>query len=96
LYFQLPYLPEETCFRQDGSSAVEGTSRPVTISEKIPAPLYAGKGPEYWPWAQISNHGRARIQALLLYLKLFILEATSIHIWATTIFTYVWVCIIEV
>jgi len=45
-------------------------------SEKIPALLYIGKGPEYrpflnfdlfpWPWAQISNHGRACTQALLL------------------------------
>jgi hypothetical protein len=25
LYFQLPYLPEKTCFQQAGSSAVEGT-----------------------------------------------------------------------
>jgi hypothetical protein len=29
LYFQLPYLPEETCFQQGGSSAVEGTSQAV-------------------------------------------------------------------
>jgi hypothetical protein len=48
LYFQLPYLPEETCFQQGGSSAVEGTNQavlgssdqlegtslPVTISKK--------------------------------------------------------------
>jgi hypothetical protein len=27
LYFQLPCLPEETCFQQAGSSVVEGTSR---------------------------------------------------------------------
>jgi hypothetical protein len=27
LYFQLPYLPEETCFHQAGSSVVEGTSQ---------------------------------------------------------------------
>jgi hypothetical protein len=27
LYFQLPYLPEETCFQQVGSSAVEGTNQ---------------------------------------------------------------------
>jgi hypothetical protein len=25
--FQLPYLPEETCFQQAGSSAVEGISK---------------------------------------------------------------------
>jgi hypothetical protein len=46
-------------------------------SEKILALFYVG-GPEfddfrhvpsaYWPWAQISNHGRAYTQALLLYL----------------------------
>jgi hypothetical protein len=30
LYFQLPYLPEETCFQQGGSSAVEGTSQPIS------------------------------------------------------------------
>ncbi len=39
---------------------------------KIPAFLYLGKGPEhrpYRPWAEISNHGRAYTQALLLYLK---------------------------
>jgi len=29
LYFQLPYLPEETCFQQVGSSAVEGVSQTV-------------------------------------------------------------------
>jgi hypothetical protein len=48
LYFQLPYLPQETCFQQAGPSAVEGTShavlgfsrtsegtnQPVTISKK--------------------------------------------------------------
>jgi len=34
LYFQLPYLPEETCFQQAGSSAVEGNSQPATISKK--------------------------------------------------------------
>jgi len=44
LYFQLPYLPQETCFQQAGSSAAEGTSQaillisgryqPVTISKK--------------------------------------------------------------
>jgi hypothetical protein len=34
LYFQLPYVPEETCLQQGGSSAVEGTSQPVTISTK--------------------------------------------------------------
>jgi hypothetical protein len=27
--FQLPYLPEETCFQQAGSSVVEGTSQAV-------------------------------------------------------------------
>ncbi len=49
-------------------------------SEKIPALLYLRKGPEYLscrgfrpiptayrPWAQISNHGRACTQGLLLY-----------------------------
>jgi len=62
LCFQLPYLPEETCFEQAGSSAVEGTSQallgssdeqkiPVSLSlflksEKIRALLYLGKGPE--------------------------------------------------
>jgi hypothetical protein len=34
LYFQLPYLREETCFQQAGSSVVEDTSQPVTISKK--------------------------------------------------------------
>jgi hypothetical protein len=34
LYFQLPYLPEETCFQQAGSFVVEGTNQPVTIFEK--------------------------------------------------------------
>jgi hypothetical protein len=33
-YFQLLDLPEETCFQQAGSSAVEGTSQPVKISKK--------------------------------------------------------------
>ncbi len=69
LYFQLPYLPEETCFQQLGSSAVERTSQastqavlgssnqlkvPTSLSlflksEKIPALLSVGKGPEYRP-----------------------------------------------
>jgi len=98
LYFQLPYLPEETYFQQGGSSAVESTSQvilrssdqrkiPASLSlflksEKIPALLYLGKGLEYRPfcdfrpislayrpWAQISNHGRAFTQALLLYMN---------------------------
>jgi hypothetical protein len=63
LNFQLPYLPEEACFQQAGSSAVEGTSQAVLgsydqskvppslslflKSEKIPALVYIGKGPEY-------------------------------------------------
>jgi hypothetical protein len=58
LYFLLSYLPEETCFQQAGSSAVEGTSQavlgsshqpkvPASLSlflksEKIPALLYLG------------------------------------------------------
>jgi hypothetical protein len=66
LYFQLHYLPEETCFPQAGSFAVEGTSRavlgssdqpkvPASLSlflesEKIPTLLYVGKGPEYRPF----------------------------------------------
>jgi hypothetical protein len=65
LYFQLPYLPEKTCFQQAGSSAVEGTSQAVLgssdqrkvpaglslflKSEKIQAVPYGGKGPEYRP-----------------------------------------------
>jgi hypothetical protein len=65
LYFQLPYLPEETCFQQWGSSAVECTSQavlgssnqlkvPTSLSlflksEKIPDLLYLGKGPQYRP-----------------------------------------------
>ncbi len=88
LYFQLPYLSEETCFQKEGSSVVEGTSHAVLGSsdqrkvppslslflknEKISAFLYLWKGPEYRPyrpWAQISNHGRAYTQALLLYFK---------------------------
>jgi hypothetical protein len=42
LYFQLPYLPEETCFQQVGSSEVEGTSQAVLGSSnplKVPASL---------------------------------------------------------
>jgi len=55
-------VPEETCFQQAGASAVEGTSQAVEgssdqwkvpanlslflKSEKIPALLYVGKGPE--------------------------------------------------
>jgi len=66
LYFQLHYLPEEACFQQGGSSAVEGPSQAVLgssdqgkllaslslflKSEKIPALLYIGKGPEYRPF----------------------------------------------
>jgi hypothetical protein len=67
LYFQLPYLLEETYFQQAGSSAVEVTSQtvlgfsdqrrvPASVSlfrksEKIWALLYAGKGPEYRPFS---------------------------------------------
>jgi hypothetical protein len=59
LYFQLPYLPKETCFQQAGSSAVEGTSQDIPgssghrkvlaglslflKSEKIPALIYEEK-----------------------------------------------------
>jgi hypothetical protein len=89
LYFQLPYLPEDTCFQQGGSSAVEGTSQRKVLaslslflkSEKIPALPYGGKGLQYksfhdfqcvplayWPWVQISKHGRTCNQALLLYI----------------------------
>jgi hypothetical protein len=32
--FSSPYLPEETCFQQVGSSAEEGSSQPVIISKK--------------------------------------------------------------
>jgi hypothetical protein len=42
LYFQLPYLPEETCFQEAGPSAVEGTSEAVlglTKQQKVPASL---------------------------------------------------------
>jgi hypothetical protein len=64
LYFRLPYLPEETCFQQTGSSAGEGTGQailgssdqpkvPARVSlksEKIPALLYLGNGSEYRPF----------------------------------------------
>jgi hypothetical protein len=42
LYFQLLNLPEETCFQQAGSSAVEGTSQAVLGSsdqQKVPDSL---------------------------------------------------------
>jgi hypothetical protein len=42
LYFQLSYLPEETCFQQGGSSMVEGTSQAVLESSderKVPDSL---------------------------------------------------------
>jgi hypothetical protein len=42
LYFQLPYLLEETCFQQAGSSGVEGTSQDVlgfSDQRKVPAGL---------------------------------------------------------
>jgi hypothetical protein len=58
---------------------------PSLKSEKILALLYIGKGPEnrpfrdfrpvpseYQPQAQISNHGRACTQALLLYITFHI------------------------
>ncbi len=85
LYFQLPYLPEETCFQQAGSSDQWKVPASLSLflkSEKIPALLYVGKGLEYrpfrdfrpipsvyWPQAQISNHGRVRTYALLLNRK---------------------------
>ncbi len=65
----LPYLPEETCFQQAGSSAVEGTSQAVLgcydrqkvpanlslflKSGKIPTLLYIGKGPKYRPFRDL-------------------------------------------
>jgi hypothetical protein len=65
LYFQLRYLPEETCFQQGGSSAVERTSQgvlgsshqrkvPASLflkSEKIPGLLCRGKGPVLRPFS---------------------------------------------
>jgi hypothetical protein len=67
LYFQLPYLPEETCFQQAGPFAVEGISQAVLESsdpQKIPASLSlflkseeisallsAGKGHDYRPFS---------------------------------------------
>jgi hypothetical protein len=66
LHFQLPHLPEETCFEQPGSSAVEVSSQavlgspdqrkvPASLSlflksEKIPALVCVGKGFEYRPF----------------------------------------------
>ncbi len=66
MYFQLPYMHEETCFQQVRLSAVERTSQAVVgssderkvpanlslflKSDKIPALLYVGKGPEYSPF----------------------------------------------
>jgi hypothetical protein len=66
VFFSFPFLPEETCFQQAGYCAVEGTSQavlgssdqrkvPTSLSlflksEKIPALLYIGKGPEYMPF----------------------------------------------
>jgi hypothetical protein len=57
LYFQLPYLPEGTCFQQAGSSVVKAISQAILVSLA------------YWPRAQISNHHRACTKALLLYKK---------------------------
>jgi hypothetical protein len=69
--FSAPLRAWRNLISASGSSAVEGTSQPVTISKKwkIPALLYVGKGPEYRPFhdfrpvpsayrprAQISNH----------------------------------------
>jgi hypothetical protein len=73
-----PYLPEQTCFEQAGSSAVEGTSQPASISksEKNPSSALCRKRTfhefrrvpsAYRPPAQISNNERACTQALLLY-----------------------------
>jgi len=74
---------KEIYFQQVGSSDQQKVPTSLSLflkSEKIPALLYVGIGPEYrpftdflpvplayWPWAQISNHERACIQALLLY-----------------------------
>ncbi len=64
-------MPEETCFQQAGSSVVEGTSQailgssdqrklPASLSlflksEKIPSPLYLGRGPEYRPFRDLRS-----------------------------------------
>ncbi len=85
MYFQLPYLPEETCFQQAGSSAVEGTNQavlgtsdqrkvPASLSlflksEKIPALLYVGKGPEYRPLPDLRSVSEGGTQVLLLYIQ---------------------------
>jgi len=61
------YLPEDTCFQQAGYSVVEATSQavlgsfderkvPASLSlflksEKFPALLHKGKGPEYRPFS---------------------------------------------
>ncbi len=49
LYFQLPYVPEETCFQQVDLLwwKVPASLSLFLKSENNPAPLYVGKGPEY-------------------------------------------------
>jgi len=67
--FQLHYLPEETCFKQAGSSAVEGTRQAVLGSSdqrKVPASLSLFLKSEKIP-ALLSVGKRTCVQALLLY-----------------------------
>jgi ABC-type sulfate/molybdate transport systems ATPase subunit len=51
LYFQLPYLPEETCFQQVGSSLVEGTSQPVAFSTGLGHRSQITEGPVLRPFS---------------------------------------------
>jgi hypothetical protein len=81
LYFQLPYLLEETSLQQAGSFAVEGTSQAILGSfdqRKVPASLSlflkSEKIPATGPQEEISNHERACTQALRLYKTLSFIQ----------------------
>jgi hypothetical protein len=70
LYFQLSYLPTSLAkhcldfpfYFQLPYLPTSLAKHCLDFSFVFSAPL-----PAYWPWAQISNHGRACTQALLLY-----------------------------
>jgi hypothetical protein len=70
LYFQLPYLPEETCFQQAGSSVVEGTSRALLG----PSPVYL-QPPHYYLSSQDTNY--IILRNVHIFLKRFFFKKTK-------------------
>ncbi len=80
MYFQLPYLPEETYFQQAGSSGVEGTSQPITISKKWKNPSSERPRKRTWvqalPWFSTCSFGLPALgtDPILYFLFFFLMR----------------------